>query len=62
MDEKFRSRGIGHMLLQCAIEHFKAIGIRMIGLMALVDNQAARELYAKEGFHDYSIYMLKTLE
>jgi ribosomal protein S18 acetylase RimI-like enzyme len=62
VDEKFRGRGIGRMLLQHAVEHFKAIGIRMIGLMALVDNQPARELYAKEGFHDYSVYMLRTLE
>jgi len=62
VDEKFRGRGIGRMLLQHAVEHFKAIGIRMIGLMVLVDNQSARELYAGEGFHDYSVYMLKTLE
>jgi ribosomal protein S18 acetylase RimI-like enzyme len=62
VDERFRGRDIGRMLLQHAVEHFKAIGIRMIGLMALVDNQPARELYGKEGFHDYSVYMLKTLE
>jgi len=62
VDENFRGRGIGRMLLQQASEHFKKMGIRVIGLMTLVENQPARRLYEKAGFCDYSIYMVNKLE
>lgn len=61
VDEGFRRKGIGRMLLERATEHFREHGIHMIGLMALVDNQPARKLYEKAGFVDRSIYMVKTI-
>ena len=62
VDEKFRGRGVGQMLLHQAAEHFKRVGIQRIGLMALVQNQPARKLYEKLGFRDYSVYMVGKLE
>ena len=62
VDEKFRRRGIGHMLLDRAMEHFRAHGIEMIGLMALVENPPARKLYEHAGFSDRSVYIVRTLE
>ena len=49
------------MLLRRAYEHFKACGMSSIGLVVLVDNQSARELYESEGFRERSAYMSKEL-
>ena len=62
VDAKFRRKGIGRMLLRRAYDHFKACGISSIGLMVLLDNHSARELYENEGFRERSAYVFKKLD
>ncbi|MBS7651324.1 ribosomal protein S18-alanine N-acetyltransferase [Candidatus Bathyarchaeota archaeon] len=50
VDEKFRRRHVGSILLQTLIDNLKANGVEEILLEVRLDNIAARRLYEKFGF------------
>jgi len=45
-----RRRGIGSVLLRCAMDHAAAMGARAMFLEVAVTNGAARALYSAQGF------------
>ncbi len=46
----YRRRGYGALLLNAVIEHGRRLGFEAIELTVLKSNEAARSLYAKNGF------------
>ena len=50
LDEAFRGRGIGSILLRWLQEVTKARGLEHLQLSVLVHNMAARRLYERHGF------------
>ncbi len=49
---KFRSRGVGSMLLDAAITAVREAGYTQLGLGVAVDNAGAIRLYEQKGFQD----------
>ena len=47
-----RGKGIGRMLLNRAIEHFRAQGFRQVKIETLVDNEIGSHLYPAVGFKE----------
>ncbi|MCB0549878.1 MAG: GNAT family N-acetyltransferase [Phaeodactylibacter sp.] len=50
LEEAFRGRGLGKMLLRHAIGRAEALGINFLHLQVERHNRAGRRLYEKEGF------------
>jgi ribosomal protein S18 acetylase RimI-like enzyme len=50
VEEKFRQKGFGHLLLDIAITEMRQKGAELIELCVLPDNQQAIEFYKKNGF------------
>jgi ribosomal protein S18 acetylase RimI-like enzyme len=57
----YRNQGIGNQLLQEAVGYARSLYIHYLKLTTFADNQEARMLYQKFGFHDYEITMIKEL-
>jgi ribosomal protein S18 acetylase RimI-like enzyme len=47
-----RDKGIGRMLLDRAVEHFRARGFRQVKIETLVDNEIGSHLYPAVGFRE----------
>ena len=50
LEEAFRGRGLGKMLLRHAIGRAEALGINFLHLQVERHNRAGRQLYEKQGF------------
>lgn len=57
-----RGQGVGQQLLNEALAHIKATGIKRVHIGVLVDNIDTKKFYEKNGFTDYSIEMTKELK
>jgi ribosomal-protein-alanine N-acetyltransferase len=51
----YRRDGIGHMLLDYAIENARSLGATHLALEVNVNNKAAGELYEAKGFEQYHV-------
>ena len=61
VDEKYRSKGIGKLLVDAAEAKAKAEGCRTMMLDAYVENHAAHKFYFREGFVVKGFHFLKKL-
>ena len=52
--EKYRSRGLGKLAMDCVIEYCRARGISAIELQVEHDNKAAQKFYRRLGFQKVS--------
>ncbi|HUB45932.1 MAG TPA: GNAT family N-acetyltransferase [Acetobacteraceae bacterium] len=55
VDAAYRSGGLGGALVEAAITHARAAGVRMLHLTVTVGNDAARRLYERQGFRSIAI-------
>jgi GNAT superfamily N-acetyltransferase len=56
-----RKHGVARLLIDAAIDRFKAIGVAQMRLHTGAFNDAAREVFAKAGFRTSVVEMLKML-
>lgn len=61
VDPHHRRRGIATALLAVAENWAKTRGDRRIGLQVFTDNQAARQLYERQGYATHILWMTKPL-
>lgn len=59
--EQNRGKGIGQLLLDEAITHIKATGVKRVHIGVLLANTQTKEFYSKNGFGEYSIEMTRLL-
>jgi len=63
LDENYRGKKIGNLLLNYTLNHHKLINIKEINLSVDIDNERAIKLYKKNGFKIYnqtdSVYYMK---
>ena len=59
--EQQRGEGIGQQLLDEAITHIKATGVKRLHIGVLLSNSQTKEFYTKNGFVEYSVEMTKLL-
>lgn len=61
VDEAYRSKGIGKLLVDAATAKAKAAGCRTMMLDAYVENHAAHKFYFREGFVVKGFHFIKKL-
>jgi ribosomal protein S18 acetylase RimI-like enzyme len=61
VEEKFRGKGIGKLLLEKAENYCRRKGYSRIALMVSATNNSAIRLYTKSGFRPEQMYMAKEL-
>ena len=61
VDEKFRHRGVGKVLMQTAEEHFRSCGVKKIKLTVTSGNKSAVSLYNNMGYETRRFIMEKDL-
>ncbi|MCU0523239.1 MAG: GNAT family N-acetyltransferase [Elainella sp. Prado103] len=61
VDPAFRRQGIGSALMQQVEAWARQRGDRQIGLQVFQQNQPARQLYEKLGYHTQSMWMVKSI-
>ena len=53
VDEAYRGRGLGKMLLESVLRHLKSEGVRDVRLAVWHKNEIAKRLYKELGFAEY---------
>ena len=61
IEDGFRNRGVGHMMLRRAERFAHDQGIQRVAVGALTSNTAARETYARWGFRPYAVEYTKDI-
>jgi len=61
VDEAFRGRHVGRMLLKACEDHFRALGLKSVLIGALSPNTRALNAYRAAGYTDYAINLRKLL-
>jgi ribosomal protein S18 acetylase RimI-like enzyme len=56
---KFRSRGLGRLLMERAVNEARSRGIGAVSLSVAADNVVARKLYEEMGFEAVRLHMVK---
>lgn len=58
---EFRGAGLGSKLIAQAENYTREIGLDMMKVSVLTRNYYAKDLYAKEGYRDYTLEMVKKI-
>lgn len=61
VDDVYRNRGIGKILLESAVKHAEKKGCHRITLLTDSDNAIARKMYRSEGFIDSDMVVMRNL-
>lgn len=61
VDEAYRSKGIGKLLMDHLVEKAKKLGCRIAVLDAYVENQGAHHFYYREGFAIRGFHFVKKI-
>lgn len=61
VSQKYRSNGVGKILISKMEEYFKSIGCKGILLEVFALNSTARIFYSKNGYYERSVEMMKKL-
>lgn len=59
--EEYRGKGLGKALIEQAQDYATSIGLKIIRLGVLINNELAKDVYYKLGFRDYSLILTKNI-
>jgi ribosomal protein S18 acetylase RimI-like enzyme len=62
VDPEHRSRGVGRLLLEAALEFFRSRGVPQVVLSTAERNEAAQRLFASMGFRRTMVEMTRELD